>query len=208
MLLHQKISTSIEDRIAIFRSVITEGSNEDVFSEMVFCLLTAQSDARKCWSAVERLRENNLLFKGDRSSIAGLIRGYTRFHNTKATRIVLARETHWQSGKFPLRREIEMSNDAKKIRDRISHIVHGYGYKEASHFLRNIGLVNDCAILDRHILRVMVDLKLIGTIPKSLSGPKYIEIENILSGFASEMKIPFSHLDLLFWHRQKEELFK
>ncbi len=208
MLLHQKISRSIEDRISVFRSIIRDGSNEAVFCEMVFCLLTAQSDARRCWSAVERLRESGLLFKGDTSDIAGLLRGHARFHNTKAERIVLARETHWKNGRFPLRREIEEHGDIKSMRDRLSRIVNGYGYKEASHFLRNIGLVDDCAILDRHIMRVMVDLKLIGTMPISLNIPKYIEMENTLYGFAATMQIPFSHIDLLFWYRQKEELFK
>lgn len=82
------------------------------------------------------------------------------------------------------------------------------GYKEASHFLRNIGLADDLAILDRHILKNLKIFGIIEEIPKSLSKKKYLEIEEKMRNLANEVNIPLSHLDLLFWSKETGEIFK
>lgn len=86
--------------------------------------------------------------------------------------------------------------------------VKGMGYKEASHFLRNIGLADDLAILDRHILKNLKIFGIIEEIPKSLSKKKYLEIEEKMRNLANEVNIPLSHLDLLFWSKETGEIFK
>ncbi|MCK4265146.1 hypothetical protein KAW80_02185 [Candidatus Babeliales bacterium] len=60
--------------------------------------------------------------------------------------------------------------------------IKGIGYKEASHFLRNVGY-NDVAIIDRHVLRFLKREKLIQEIPKTTTPKKYLAFEKILSGF-------------------------
>lgn len=50
-------------------------------------------------------------------------------------------------------------------------------YKEASHFLRNVGFGENIAILDRHILRNLVKLEVIDELPKTLTPKLYLEIE-------------------------------
>jgi N-glycosylase/DNA lyase len=82
------------------------------------------------------------------------------------------------------------------------------GYKEASHFLRNIGFADDLAILDRHILKNLKIFGIIEEIPKSLSKKKYLEIEEKMRNLANEVNIPLSHLDLLFWSKETGEIFK
>jgi len=86
--------------------------------------------------------------------------------------------------------------------------IKGIGYKEASHFLRNIGLGEDLAILDRHILKNLKLLGVIEKIPKSLSRKKYFEIEGKMYEFAKEIQIPIGCLDLLLWYKQTGEIFK
>lgn len=86
--------------------------------------------------------------------------------------------------------------------------VKGMGYKEASHFLRNIGFADDLAILDRHILKNLKIFGIIEEIPKSLSKKKYLEIEEKMRNLANEVNIPLSHLDLLFWSKETGEIFK
>ena len=86
--------------------------------------------------------------------------------------------------------------------------IKGIGYKEAGHFLRNIGLGSDIAILDRHILKNLKRLGVISDIPKTLTRNKYIEIENKLRGFSRKVSIPMDHLDLLFWAREAGKIFK
>ena len=62
-------------------------------------------------------------------------------------------------------------------RDWLVNEVKGYGFKEASHFLRNIGLGEDLAILDRHILKNLARVGVIDEVPSSMTEKNYKEIE-------------------------------
>src|SRR5260370_42324176 len=84
----------------------------------------------------------------------------------------------------------------------------GLGYKGASYFLRNIGLGEGFAILDRHILRNLNRLGVITEIPISITKKRYLEIEEKLRRFATEIGIPLADLDLLFWSRETGWIFK
>ena len=86
--------------------------------------------------------------------------------------------------------------------------VYGYGYKEAAHFLRNIGFYEDIAILDRHILKNLAKLKVIDEVPKSLTKKKYFEIEEKMRSFCNETGISMEELDLILWSQETGEIFK
>ena len=65
-----------------------------------------------------------------------------------------------------------------ELRNELAKEVKGYGLKEASHFLRNIGFGQKIAILDRHIMRVMDKLSILpeGMTPKtSLTKNNYLQ---------------------------------
>jgi len=95
-----------------------------------------------------------------------------------------------------------------KAREWLVRNVKGMGMKEASHFLRNIGLGENLAILDRHILKNLKKLGTIDDIPSHLSISKYLEIEEKMREFSSRTNIPMSHLDLVLWCRETGEIFK
>jgi len=59
-------------------------------------------------------------------------------------------------------------NENKDMREWLIRSIRGIGYKEASHFLRNIGLGENLAILDRHILKNLKFFGVIEEIPASL----------------------------------------
>ncbi len=86
--------------------------------------------------------------------------------------------------------------------------IKGLGYKEASHFLRNIGL-SGYAILDKHILN---SLREMGVIGKRMRPPatraRYLAIEKKLARFSREIGIDMDHLDLLLWSRKTGEILK
>ncbi len=87
--------------------------------------------------------------------------------------------------------------------------IKGFGYKEASHFLRNIGLGKDIAILDRHILKNLKKYGVIDKIPSSLGSRRvYLEIEEKMKGFSKKTGIPLEDMDLLFWSLQTGFVFK
>jgi len=185
----------IRARLADFRNF----NEEEQFKEFMFCLLTPQSNAQKCWQAVEEIFR---LKKIDEKSVFDILKTKTRFHITKTKRILNARG-EWDKIKPSLDKE-----NKKELRDFIAENVNGYGLKEASHFLRNIGKSdNKIAILDRHILRNLFALNLISD-SKVKNRKNYFEIEDIFLNFASSISIPADELDLLWWSKENGKIFK
>src|SRR5256885_1237436 len=73
-----------------------------------------------------------------------------------------------------------LSKDRKELREFLVDNVKGLGMKEASHFMRNIGIGKDLAILDRHILKNLKLYGVVDEIPNSLTQKKYLDIESKL----------------------------
>ena len=198
----------IERALAGFRKLWLKGSEEDIFSELCFCLLTPQSKAFSCAVAIEKLKENKLLFDGKQTGIALCLRTLTRFHNNKASYIENARKIFVKNKKIIIKEKIAVFKDKRELRDWLVRNIKGLGLKEASHFLRNIGFGNNIAILDRHILKNLMNLGLIKKIPDTLSHRIYFEIEQRMKEFSDRSGIPLAALDLLFWSRQTGRIFK
>lgn len=173
---------------------------EERYLEFLFCILTPQSNGKKCWEAIEIIQKNK---PKDRESIAEILKGRSRFHNTKALRILKAK-IQWEE----IKNLIEIEKDAFQLRNKIEAKVNGYGLKEASHFVRNIGLSNNkLAILDRHILRNLEKFKAIND--TKIKGKKgYLELEKKALEFSKKVNIPIDELDVLFWHLEHGEYFK
>jgi len=199
-LFYKKQKTGIENRLNEFKSIGLSRDDKTLFSEMSFCLLTPQSKAKSCWAAVCSLKNKGLILKGSAGQIKRHLTG-VRFANNKSRYIVGARK---------LLKNLKSKNtdDIIALREWLVKNVRGYGYKEASHFLRNIGFGDNIAILDRHILKNMKELGIISEIPKTITRKKYFEIENKLKVFSKKVKIPLAHLDLLFWSKETGEIFK
>ena len=144
--------TPIETRLEDFRRV---GSlpDERLFEEMCFCILAVQSKARSADSAVHALADSGLLWPGRPRQVATFLRHRTRFHNHKASYIVRARDRFFPEDGPHLSESLDGHSDPKAARAWLVQEIDGLGWKEASHFLRNIGRGEPLAILDRHILR-------------------------------------------------------
>jgi N-glycosylase/DNA lyase len=185
----------IKSRLKDFSSL----PKEKYFSEMLFCLLTPQSQAKKCWEAVEQLLILNEL---EHKKVNEILSTRTRFHHTKTKRILAAEKTFQKI--IPL-----LSNENKfELRNKVCELVNGYGLKEASHFLRNIGHSNNqIAILDRHILRNLEKFKVIPQ-QKIKSRKDYLDMEQKFLSFAEKIDIPADELDLLWWSQENGEIFK
>ena len=192
--------TEIGGRISEFEAV-GKGPDDRIFLELAFCLCTPQSKAKVCWEAVSKLAEKGILRRGSRAEIKKGLIG-VRFANNKSEYIVEARENFQEIIKF---KEL---NNPLEMREFLVKNVKGLGWKEASHFLRNVGHGRDIAILDRHILRNLLRFKVILEIPRSISKRKYIEIENKMKKFSQNIGIPLQELDMLLWSLETGEVFK
>lgn len=204
--LYRERKDEIQKRLSEFREVM-KWSDEDVFGELAFCLLTPQSSAKVCWDAVTKLKQQTLLFKGRPTQLEPVLT-QVRFGESKARYIVEARDMFTNDGKIQIKPRIQSFYNPFELREWLVENVKGLGYKEASHFLRNIGLGESFAILDRHILRNLADLEVIPEIPVSLTKKRYLEIEERLRRFAAEIGIPMADLDLLLWSKETGWIFK
>lgn len=206
--LWKKVAKSyIEKRILHYKNVFIKGNDEAVFAELAFCIFTPQSKAFFCWKAVEELNKKNLLFTATAKEISNNIYN-VRFHNNKSKFLVQARDKFTINGKLKIKEILKSFNNPINLRKWIITNIKGIGYKEAGHFLRNIGLGLDLAILDRHILRNLKFYNAIKEIPHTLTPKIYLEIEQKMMNFCKDIEIPMSHIDLLFWAMQTGGIFK
>ena len=186
----------LQVKLNSFKSI----SDEQQFHEFLFCLLTPQSNAQKCWSAVEELIK---LDKPTLGKVTTILKSRTRFHNTKAKRIMNAYKI-WPEIKTIIKTH---QGDTKDLRNLISEKVNGYGLKEAGHFLRNIGKSNNkIAILDRHIIRHMESNNI--KVDKIKNYNHYLALEEQYLNFAQQLKIPADELDMFWWSQENGEIFK
>jgi N-glycosylase/DNA lyase len=175
----------------------------EYFFELVFCLLTPQSSAANAGDAVRALREAGFPHRAaNLPEILADRRHYIRFHNTKAMRLSEA----WKS--YPaIESRISDRSAPEATRRWLVENVAGLGWKEASHFLRNIGFRN-LAILDRHILKNLKEHGVLRTPPRTLTPKNYTAIELRFRSFSAHVGIPMDELDLLFWSRETGEILK
>jgi len=188
----------INSRLKDF-SNIDKSDQKQIFEELAFCLLTPQSKAKAADASIRNLKAKDILFSGNAEEIQQNLTGI-RFHITKSGRIIEARE------KFP-KFNFDYSN-IFNLRSEIVKEFKGIGYKEASHFLRNIGFGEDIAILDRHILKNLLKVGVIDEIPKTITPKKYLEMEEKMRIFCQKIGINMAQLDLLFWSEETGEILK
>jgi len=204
---YNKIKKSVKKRIREFRR-LHKKSDEDVFGELCFCIMTANANALKCDEALKALKAGGHHLKSPVCSIRSRIKGKVRFHNKKAEFIVGARRLFKKGRGLDIKSKID-AKDIVATRDWLVENIKGMGYKEASHFLRNIGLGGNIAILDRHILKNLQKYGAIKKIPDSVGSRKvYMDIEDKMRCFSKSVGIPLDELDLLFWSLQTGFIFK
>ncbi|MEM4332011.1 MAG: N-glycosylase/DNA lyase [Candidatus Micrarchaeia archaeon] len=196
------ITALINKRWAEFQKM-KNASENDWFSELCFCILTANA------SAEMGIRVQNALgYEGFAKIPAGqlpeaLKKAGSRFYNRRAEFIIGARKFDGKLKEIIL----GIENEGER-REWLVKNIKGIGYKEASHFLRNVGAAKDVAIIDKHILRLLKKHKIIGETKKMAGREKYIEIENAIKKIAKKADMPVGKLDLYLWHMQTGKVLK
>ena len=197
---------AIKRRLEDFKKVWQQ-TDKRIFAELCYCLCTPQSKAEVCDRVITKLEKNNLLFVGSREQIRPFL-NLVRFPENKTRYIVEARESLTKNGERKIKEKIKSFDNMQELRNWLADNIMGLGYKEASHFLRNIGLGEELTILDRHILKNLKKYKVIEDIPKTLTRKKYLEIEGKMKEFSEKINIPLAELDLLFWSEETGKILK
>ena len=126
-----------------------------------------------------------------------------RFASRRAEYIVLARRLA-----PTLKEMIQGFKSSGEARKWLVENVKGLGWKEASHFLRNVGYL-DLAIIDRHILSNMREHGLIKEDgKKGITKRRYLEYEAILARVAGRIDMPMGEMDLYLWYRKTGKVLK
>ncbi len=204
---NSRIEKQIVDALKEFKKVWKEGSGERLFEEMCFCLLTPQSSAKQAMKAIDLLKKNNLLEKGRAEQKESFVKN-VRFYITKAKRLEEAQKKFPKEKIKQILKKNGLPNEPIKCRNFLLKEVNGYGMKEASHFLRNIGFFEEVAILDRHILKNLVKCGIIEKVPGNLGVKNYLKIEEKMKDFCKKQGIDFAELDLIFWSNETGSVMK
>ncbi len=164
-------------------------SEEKYFEELCFCLLAANTSSKMASRVMEEV--GVVIYTGSEEEIRDRLHALScRFYNRRAHYISCAQDV-------PI----------KLDRDYLAENIKGFGYKEASHFLRNVG-VNGLAILDKHVLRALVEFGVIDEIPKSLNRARYLAIEEKMKVWSKTLGIEMDALDFVLWSRKSGEILK
>ena len=189
----------VEARINEFKKLGMANASE-IFKELCFCILTANFQAERAIK-IQREIENGFSTLSKTELAKKLKELGHRYPNTRAGYIVEARRH-----KNRLNELVKSCRDERGLRDWLVKNVKGIGYKEASHFLRNVGFEN-VAIIDFHIIDVLAKHGLIKK-PKSLTRARYLEIENTLRGMAKKLGMNLAELDLYLWYTETGKVLK
>ena len=197
---YQKKRTAIQKRLNDFRDV----TREKYFYELAYCFMTPQSSAVNSAKAQQMLMAHDFQnAEIDPERLLHQKEYYIRFHKTKA-RLLVAMKQQYNA----ILQKISNGEPAFEKRKWLAENVKGIGYKEATHFLRNVGLNEGLAILDRHILKNLKKHGAIRSLPKTLTKKKYLALEKQFQKFAKDIGIPIDELDLLFWSNETGEILK
>jgi len=188
----------VDARIKEFKE-IDKISSDEIFQELCFCILTANFNAEKCIKIQREIGDEFLTFSEEELAKKLADLGH-RFPNARASYI-----SNSVKYKESLK-DIIHSFKGEELREWLVKNIKGLGYKEASHFLRNIGFDN-YAIIDFHIIDVLVNHNLIER-PKTLAKRKYLEIENTIRDIAKETNLTLAKLDLYLWYIETGKILK
>ena len=205
--LYVVLKEPIDRRLEEFKAIWLRFNELEIIYELIFCLLTPQSKAKICWEAVLKLKEANAFESGDKDLVMKCLSG-VRFPVNKARYVMELREKVY-SGQFKHLLEllkIDVSPAVK--RDALVKEVKGIGYKEASHFLRNIWIGRDLAILDRHILKNLKKFGVISGEVRNISKRRYLELEERMTDFSVKLGVEMKYLDFIFWYMETGKIFK
>ena len=188
----------ILSKLKEFEYVHEEG---DWFEEMTFCVFAANSSAEMGLKAVELLRGSDGSLEDYKKRVGGKV----RFYNKRSEYLHYNKEL---LKKFKdLKTVLKGIDDFYERRRFLVDNFKGFGFKEASHFLRNVGYKGYC-IIDKHILRLMKELGVFETDKPPKNEKEYYEYERLMKKFVEENGLDVDVLDLALWSYATGKIIK
>jgi N-glycosylase/DNA lyase len=197
-------------------TALANDASRTIESELLFCLLGGHGVtfelARSAASVLETLSIFDSSWKAADLELTiwselsaaqfeptrqdGSLRRY-RYPRRKAH--LIARAAAWVGYHAPLREALLAFSEEVSRRDLLCECP-GIGLKTASWLLRNVGLANDLAVVDIHVVRALTVANRIvaARLPKD-----YQYIERCFLAWCEEMDAPPAAFDLMLWEWQR-----
>ena len=206
---HRARRRDIRKRLGEFDEVWRKGSDARLWEELAYCIFTAGASARMGIASVDAVRTLLLEGQPEEMTLALKKAGAHRFPVARPAYIVTTRNYFRQNFRMELRKRLRSFSDPFERRDWLAQEkqVKGLGYKESSHFLRNIG-IRGHAILDKHVMRCLTEVGVTDSIKPPATRKKYLEIEQEFGRFAKDVGVDFDELDLVLWSMKTGEILK
>jgi len=206
---HRARRKEIRSRLSEFDEVWLKGSDARLWEELAFCIFTAGASARMGLNSVDAVR--SLLLEGEPEEMTQALKraGAHRFPVARPRYIVTTRSYLRSNFGMRLRKRLRGFSDPVERRDWLAQEkqIKGLGYKEASHFLRNIG-VKGHAILDKHVMRCLAEVGVVQSSKPPSTRRHYLDVEQKFLKFAKDIKINCDELDLVLWSMKTGEILK
>ena len=206
---HRARKKEIKKKLSEFDEVWRNGSDARLWEELAFCIFTAGASARMGLNSVEAVR--SLLLDGESEDMTRALKkaGAHRFPVARPRYIVTTRAYFRANFDMALRQRLRSFADPFERRDWLAQEkqIKGLGYKESSHFLRNVG-VKGHAILDKHVMRCLAEVGVINSSRPPANRKSYLEIEQKFLHFAKDIKVNCDELDLVLWSMKTGEILK
>ena len=204
---HVERRVEIRGRLAEFDAIGKRGTDRALLEEMVFCFFTGGCSARMGLNSLEAVK--SILLTGDQAQFAAALSGVHRYPNARARYIVASRDFLREHCDLRLRKKLSGFDCRLERRDWLVREkgIKGLGYKEASHYLRNIGY-KGYAILDKHVLNCLAELKIIDEAKPPNTRGKYLMVEEKLKQLTEMTQIDFDELDLVLWSMKTGVILK
>lgn len=205
--IYQQKRTQIIARLAEFAEVGLTASDERLFEELTFCIYTAGASARMGLRCVESVRP--VLMTGSMKDIQRALEHKHRWPDGRGAYVYETREYLRECCQLKMRELLASFQSSDERRDffAANRGVRGLGYKEGSHFLRNIGY-RGYSILDKHVLARLAEFGAIESAKPPSTKKKYVALEEKMKLFAESIAIDFDELDLLLWYTKTGEILK
>jgi N-glycosylase/DNA lyase len=197
-----KLHSLVKARIGEFLEV-KQMDSEKWFEELTYCLLTAYSSARMGQLCVDALCNSDILLHGELYQIEEILKNQGHRFAQKRSEYIFNARIYAPT----LKKTIQNFTDIKTAREWLAKNIKGLGWKESSHFLRNVGYL-ELAIIDRHIISNMVEYGILEERPKSITKRRYLEYERILDEVARKVGITLGEMDLYLWYRKTGKVLK
>ncbi len=187
-------------------------SEETLWEELVCCILSSQVPYENARATTKSLKKYGLLTSDPINNFEQQVRDvlhapitvcgrsiHYRFPNIRANQIARARKEIFRTRKA-LSHLVYDSESAEALREQLAREIPGMGLKQASMFLRNVGVSYDLAILDTHVFKYMYALNIVDPYSDHVArGPNYLGTELRLRRYADIIGYPVGCLDWAIW---------